>query len=131
MKNKLKFKYRVDYVTNSSSSSYIIARKAELSEEQKEEIVKFVEENFLKGEVILTPSSSNQKIKDEVEYYFDDETYEDELKMRLKEGKDIVQGMIHFEGSSYTLGKLYEKLFNRLEKVDSTRFNVIKAEYEY
>ena len=48
MKNKLKFKYRVDYVTNSSSSSYIIARKAELSEEQKEEIVKFVEENFLK-----------------------------------------------------------------------------------
>lgn len=40
-------KVRTDFVTNSSSSSFILARKAELSEKQKEAIVEFVVERML------------------------------------------------------------------------------------
>lgn len=38
-------KVRMDFVTNSSSSSFILARTSKLNEKQKEEILKYVEKN--------------------------------------------------------------------------------------
>jgi len=60
-------KIRTDYVTNSSSSSFILARKEELSEAQKEAVLGYVARKML-GNAILTPSSSEEEIAKETAY---------------------------------------------------------------
>ena len=47
-------KLRCDFVTNSSSSSFVLARKGGLSDRQKQAIINFVETYFL-GEEVFRP----------------------------------------------------------------------------
>ena len=52
---------RTDFVTNSSSSSFILDRKEELTEKQKEVIIDYVETLML-GSEMLTPACTEEKI---------------------------------------------------------------------
>lgn len=123
-------KLRTDFVTNSSSSSFILARKGELSKELKECIVNFVLEEMLGGK-LLSPDSTEE----EVEKFFEEEYFyiereEEQIRNALKSGKTIYGGCINFEcedGCSYLL----EKLWKEMEKYGGDEFEIIDGDLSY
>ena len=93
-------KVRTGFVTNSSTSSFILSRKDGLTKKEKEKILEYIEENML-GKLRLTPESTESDIKDFCKNWGITDKKEDEIRMRLKEGKSIYSGAICFEDVCY------------------------------
>lgn len=93
-------KNRLDYVTNSSSSSFIIARSEELNDKQKEEMVKYVAKSFL-GKPVLTPNSTEEDMNRVFEEYWDfkDEEIQQQVRAALGKGKSVYSGYVCFRNS--------------------------------
>ena len=96
-------KIRIDFVTNSSSSSFILARKGEITEEQKNAVIDYIVKKML-GEKILASEDvkSNEAELDakvaklaETDYWVGE--MQDEIKEALKSGKDIYMGTVNHE----------------------------------
>lgn len=120
-------KKRLDFVTNSSSSSFIIARKKELTEKEKEKILDFVLKNFFyPQEVISTQEELDEYARENWYYKGQLDSYYKEKYQKFKEaiddGKVISHGHISREEADYDLMNLYQKIWEETD-VDIISFD--------
>ena len=121
-------KVRTDFITNSSSSSFIVARKNELSDKQKAAIIKFVEENFF-GEKILSPESTEEEITKVIE---NESLKYDEKSIRkaLKQGQSIYMGYVAYDDGEYRMSDLFQDFWKAFSKADNKNFTQINTELD-
>ena len=91
-----------DFVTNSSSSSFILVGKDGWSEGQKQAIIDYVENNLF-GDLLLTPNSTEEE----------------------KNGKIIYSGCVDFENCDYQYAELFTGLWANLECCSDDNFETI------
>ena len=127
-------KIRTDFVTNSSSSSFIVARKPEFTKEQEKLILDFVKDEML-GDLVATT-------KEELDKHFEEDVNSDDFKNcylytyykesldAINRGLSVYRGRMCFEGGDNGADMLYI-LWSRLEKLDKNSFTGIDTSLDY
>ncbi len=129
-------KIRIDFVTNSSSSSFILARKGEITEEQKNAVIdyivkKMLGDKILASEDVKTEAAMEEKVANlaETDYWFEEK--QNEIKEALKSGKDIYVGTVNHERADGYYCDLFENIWRILEKNSNGNFEAIQDDLSY
>ena len=80
-------KYRNDFVTNSSSSSFIIAKKKELTKKQKEAILEYIENESFGNETAETKEELDKFFMKNYREDYSDFTFENQEKYKKANNK--------------------------------------------
>lgn len=118
-------KIRTDFVTNSSSSSYIIARNKELTEKQKEVILNYVVKNFFGGDREIT----EENLEKEIDGHYNVGKLRKDINRALGEGKKVYKGSVCFEIPYSDFGDMYKALWKELKDADPDAFDEIVADF--
>lgn len=127
-------KIRRDFVTNSSSSSFVVALKSELTQQQKIAIADTIVRRFL-GKPYLTPESTKEEVEEflngDIGRYMDADVQET-VREALQNGKSIYADELDLE-IIYEEDKCapYEAIFEALEKLADGNFVGIDTDFNY
>ena len=133
-------KFRLDFVTNSSSSSYIVARKGTMNEKQKEEILRYVEQKFLSAGRIKGISTVEELddyaneydliYEGEIDDYFKSDY--DKAKQAIENGMTVYCGTISHDSGDDDVSYVYEDIWRIMDQNDRDgNFMIINDDLSY